>query len=302
MSYSIGGPNLTPVEDKSASYLSALSDATQNMNSNLKDLAKLPGDYLNYMQDNADARYVAALNKYSNDPTGLAKALQNGEIDTSNVRAETLGKTQDTLSNIQKTYSVGYLQNRLQNYYNYLDNPENAKALEAAQQAAYHGDTKTVNDYIANFNGPAELLAERISKFNPQSALDTQKGFALQGAGIALQRQALQDAQNSNLAIMSLEEQIVKMVPYDQRDEPAKVAQAFWEVYRRNPALVRAAALTPEGLKRLQAWSGTNLQTPASYTTDSQQLPPSTYGSSITENGGYTFSDGGTISLLPRNK
>ena len=302
MSYSIGGPNLTPVEDKSASYLSALSDATQNMNSNLKDLAKLPGDYLNYMQDNADARYVAALNKYSNDPTGLAKALQNGEIDTSNVRAETLGKTQDTLSNIQKTYSTGYLQNRLQNYYNYLDNPENAKALEAAQQAAYHGDTKTVNDYIANFNGPAELLAERISKFNPQSALDTQKGFALQGAGIALQRQALQDAQNSNLAVMSLEEQIVKMVPYDQRDDPAKVAQAVWEIYRRNPALVRAAALTSEGLKRLQAWSGTNLQTPASYTTDSQQLPPSTYGSSITENGGYTFSDNGTVSLSPRNK
>ena len=302
MPYSTGSVNL---EDRQGDYSAALNGvnkAYENLGNSYNDLWKLPAMAKTMVQDDADARYTAALNKYSNDPTGLAKALQNGEIDTSNVRAETLGKTQDTLSNIQKTYSTGYLQNRLQNYYNYLDNPENAKALEAAQQAAYHGDTKTVNDYIANFNGPAELLAERISKFNPQSALDTQKGFALQGAGIALQRQALQDAQNSNLAIMGLEEQIVKMVPYDQRDDPAKVAQAVWEVYRRNPALVRAAALTSEGLKRLQAWSGTNLQTPASYTTDSQQLPPSTYGSSITENGGYTFSDGGTISLLPRNK
>ena len=299
MGYSIGNPTDNSGNVDYSAALNGVNDAYKDLKNPFEGLSSALGSLKNTIQDNADARYVAALNKYANDPTGLAKALQNGEIDTSNVRAETLGKTQDTLSNIQKTYTTGYLQNRLQNYYDYLDNPENAKALEAAQQAAYHGDAKTVNDYISNFSGPAELLAERISKFNPQSELDTQRGLAQQGAGIALQRQAYQDAQNSNLAIMSLEDQIVKLVPYDQRDDPAKVSQAVWEVLRRNPALVRAAALTPQGLKQLNSWSGTNLQTPASYTTNTPATasPTTTFGSNILDAGAFHFSDNGSISL-----
>ena len=299
MPYSTGSVSLEDRQGDYSAALNGINKAYENLGNSYNDLGKPLAMAKTMVQDNADARYVAALNKYANDPTGLAKALQNGEIDTSNVRAETLGKTQDTLSNIQKTYTTGYLQNRLQNYYNYLDNPENAKALEAAQQAAYHGDAKTVNDYISNFSGPAELLAERISKLNPQSELDTQRGLAQQGAGIALQRQAYQDAQNSNLAIMSLEDQIVKLVPYDQRDDPAKVSQAVWEVLRRNPALVRAAALTPQGLKQLNSWSGTSLQTPASYTTNTPAIasPTTTFGSNILDAGAFHFSDNGSISL-----
>lgn len=190
MPYSVGGSTLSPVEDKSASYLSALSDATQNMNNSLKDLAKLPGDYLNYMQDDADARYVAALNKYSNDPTGLANALQNGEIDTSNVRAETLGKTQDTLSNIHQNYNVGYLQNRVQNYNDFLDNPANMAVIDAGQQAAYHGDIKGVNsalEQLQKMGAPSELFREYTSKWNAQPELDKQEDLAISKSGVGAQ-------------------------------------------------------------------------------------------------------------------
>lgn len=179
MPYSVGGVTLTPEKGDTSAALKAVGDAYSTINDSYDKIAKLPFMAKNMIQDDADARYTAALNKYSNDPTGLANALANGEIDTSNVRAETLGKTQDTLGQIQKTGSLNYLQGRLENYYNYLDNPENARALEAAQQAAYHGDIQGVNNYISNFNGPAELLAERLSKFNPQKASNELEELAI---------------------------------------------------------------------------------------------------------------------------
>lgn len=187
MPYSIAGPSIQVMKGDTNEALQSVMTAYGHMNDAYDKLAKLPGMAKTMVQDDADARYTAALNRYANDPNGLAQALANNQIDTSNVRAETLGKTQDTLSNIQKTYSTGYLQNRLENYNSYLDNPENAKALELAQQAAYHGDAKTVNDFIANYHGPAELLAERISKFNPQTAQDEQERLDISRAGIGAQ-------------------------------------------------------------------------------------------------------------------
>ena len=229
MSYSIGGRELPVIQGDTNQALQAIGQAYGAVNDSYDKLARLPGMAKAMVQDDADARYTAALNKYSNDPNGLAQALANGEIDTSNVRAETLGKTQDTLSNIQKTYSTKYLQNRLENYYNYLDNPENARALEKAQQAAFHGDIKGVNNYIASFNGPAELLESRISKFNPedtqlkQAELDVARAnVGNQGANVRLQAQKYQ-AELDSIGAMHDYSQIAQRLGADK--DPAMYAK-----------------------------------------------------------------------------
>lgn len=254
MSFSVGGRELPVYQGDTNQALQAIGQAYGAVNDSYDKLARLPGMAKNMVQDDADARYTAALNKYSNDPNGLAQALANGEIDTSNVRAETLGKTQDTLSNIQKTYSTGYLQGRLENYYNYLDNPENARALEKAQQAAFHGDIKGVNDYIANFNGPAELLESRISKWNPQDAqnklteLDIAKSnVGVQGANVRLQAQKYQ-AELDSIGAMHDYSQIAQRLGADKN--PAMYAKINKAIDLGIPIRLKDGTLIPtKGIK-----------------------------------------------------
>ena len=255
MSYSIGGQNLSPVEDRSASYLGALNDATQNMNNSLKDLAKLPGDYLNYMQDNADARYVAALNKYSNDPTGLAKALQNGEIDTSNVRAETLGKTQDTLSNIQKTYGLNYLQGRTEADMNFMD--KNGDKYMLAKKFADSGDLKGLANVLGGLENAPWESTYKFSQLSAQPEYDAMQNRGLQARGLALQERSYADNIAANGAAFNLIQLAQKYADADPNERQEITNGIFsgkfidgsgnvintmpwWQALQRSPAMLKA--------------------------------------------------------------
>lgn len=108
MPYSIGGNQLQVINGDVNGALSAMGDAYKQMGNGLDGLAKVPYQLRSDLQDNADARYSAALNRYSNDPEGLARALQNGEIDTSMVRANTLNQTQERLKDISVNKTLNY--------------------------------------------------------------------------------------------------------------------------------------------------------------------------------------------------
>ena len=74
MGYSVGGNTIPLVQDNSISALNAVNKAYDSMNSGMEKLANIPFIGRKMVQDNADARYSAALNKFSNDPEGLARA------------------------------------------------------------------------------------------------------------------------------------------------------------------------------------------------------------------------------------
>lgn len=166
MGYSIGNPTDNSGNVDYSAALNGVNDAYKDLKNPFEGLSSALGSLKNTIQDNADARYVAALNKYANDPTGLAKALQNGEIDTSNVRADTLGKTQDIMSNIQQSYGLNYVQGRQENLDKFMDDPNNTQSYYTAVRAAQNGDKSAVDKYLASFNGPGEFYSY-LSKLNP---------------------------------------------------------------------------------------------------------------------------------------
>jgi len=94
------------------SSLNAMSDAFKNAQQAGNMLVALPIVGREMVQENADARYAADLNRYSNDPQGLANALSQGKIDLSNVSASALNNTQNTLANITKNRVDNYNQNQ----------------------------------------------------------------------------------------------------------------------------------------------------------------------------------------------
>ena len=179
MPYSIGGNQLQVINGDVNGALSAMGDAYKQMGNGLEGLAKVPYQLKSDLQDNADARYSAALNRYSNDPEGLARALQNGEIDTSMVRANTLNQTQERLKDISVNKTLNYelgqkiksndwfnanqaLVGRMQDAVHRGDKAEAARIMEEASKAGI--DTTNFSTYFMG---------------NPMDQLNKEEDFAI---------------------------------------------------------------------------------------------------------------------------
>lgn len=184
MAYSIGNKELPVLQDNTSSTIGAIGDAFKAINGSFDKLANLPWLARGLVQENADARYSAALNKYSNDPDGLAKALANGNIDTSNVTANTLNQTQDRLKDIGNNYSRSYLQGRTENLNKYLEG-QGGKDYLTAVGLAQQG--KNIDNLRNNANAPAEAIS-LWDKLDPVTQQNIARQQALAGAGLAYQR------------------------------------------------------------------------------------------------------------------
>ena len=183
MPYSIGNSQLQVVKGDTNQALQAIGQAYGAVNDSYDKLARLPGMAKAMVQDDADARYTAALNKYSNDPNGLAQALANGEIDTSNVRAETLGKTQDTLSNIQKTDSLMYLTDRTKGFNDYFDK-FSAQYQDMANDAKNGKDITAKLAELAKY-APAEAQ-DMLSQWDSNKQKNIEKQLGISGGTLSL--------------------------------------------------------------------------------------------------------------------
>ena len=203
MGYSIGGNTLPQIEDKSLSALDAVNKAYDSMNSGMEKLANIPFIGRKMVQDNADARYSAALNKFSNDPEGLARALANGDISTTDVTADTLNKTQDRLKNIQDTATSIYAQNRLKATNDYFD--KNGALYQEANNAAQAGNTAKLAQIRANLGEVPWEVGYEIAKLNAQAEKDTQRQLANQGAIAGLANQKYQNAMAASQGLYELD-------------------------------------------------------------------------------------------------
>lgn len=184
MPYSVGNSQLPVLQDNTASTIGAMGDAFKAINNSYDKLANLPWLARGLVQENADARYSAALNKYSNDPDGLAKALANGDIDTSNVTANTLNQTQDRLKDIGNNYSRSYIQSRAENLNKYLEG-QGGKDYLTAVGLAQQG--KDISNLRNNANAPAEAIPY-WDKLNPMIQQNVNRQLAQAGAALAYQR------------------------------------------------------------------------------------------------------------------
>lgn len=165
MPYSLAGPSIQVMKGDTNEALQSVMTAYGHMNDAYDKIAKLPGMAKTMVQDDADARYTAALNRYANDPNGLAQALANNQIDTSNVRAETLGKTQDTLKNIQANRVLGYVQDREETANKWWD--ANSKLYQEAVYEAQNGHPEKLNQIRMNqLDGAPWEVAQTFSKLD----------------------------------------------------------------------------------------------------------------------------------------
>lgn len=200
MAYSIGNKELPVLQDNTSSTIGAMGDAFKAINGSFDKLANLPWLARGLVQENADARYSAALNKYSNDPDGLAKALANGNIDTSNVTANTLNQTQDRLKDIGNNYSRSYLQGRTENLNKYLEG-QGGKDYLTAVSLAQQG--KNIDNLRNNANAPAEAIS-LWDKLDPVTQQNIARQQALSGAGLGFAQQKYNDELNANSALFKI--------------------------------------------------------------------------------------------------
>ncbi len=201
MPYSIGDNQLQVIRGDTNAALSAMGPAYNMMSKGLDKMAATPFLGSELMQDNADARYNAALNRYSNDPEGLARALQNGEIDTTNVRANTLGQTQSKLKDISASKATNYLQNRIEKTNDWQAG--NQDLISRYQTAVQTGDKASAASILAEAQKRG-ITAEAFDRWfvgNPYDQINKDTGFDLQrrqiaqqGAGLALQKQMYENA------------------------------------------------------------------------------------------------------------
>lgn len=201
MPYSIGGNQLQVINGDVNGALANMGTAYGLMSNGLNKIADAPFQIKNVLQDNADARYSEALNRYSNDPEGLAKALQNGEIDTSLVRAETLNQTQGRLKNIAENKAINYLQGRAEASNNWFDThgEEYLKAVGDSQQ----GKVKELNDWRSAVHAPAEVQAV-LAKLDPEQQQNFLKQLQAQNAAQALMQRKYDDQIAANGALFDL--------------------------------------------------------------------------------------------------
>lgn len=259
MPYSIGNSQLPVLQDNTSSTIGAMGDAFKAINNSFDKIANLPWLARGLVQENADARYSAALNKYSNDPDGLAKALANGDIDTSDVTANTLNQTQDRLKDIGNNYSRSYIQRRTETANNYLDKNGN-QYLEAVNEAQA-GHPEKLAQIRMNLGDMPWEVKEMYAGLNGQAEKDTQRSLANQGGALALQRQALLDMQNANSAFWYLMQKLQKGVDYTQSD-PSRIQYQIMKVFDANPQLVTPLLKTKEGMEFLNKTMGNALYRP----------------------------------------
>ena len=259
MGYSVGGNTIPLVQDNSISALNAVNKAYDSMNSGMEKLANIPFIGRKMVQDNADARYSAALNKFSNDPEGLARALANGDISTTDVTADTLNQTQNRLSDIGKNYTRAYLQNRQEIANNYFD--KNGALYQEAVNEAQAGHPEKLAQLRTNLGEVPWEVGYEFAKLNGQTEKDNQRSMDIQGGALALQRQALADMREGNAAAWALMDPIRKI---DFTQNPTRVQAEVNEVLNNNPDLVQTLLKTKAGYDFLLNFTGSKFyQTPA---------------------------------------
>lgn len=252
MSYSVGGRDLPLINDNSISALDAVSKAYDSMNNAMEKLANLPFIGKKLIQDNADARYSAALNKFSNDPEGLANALNNGDIDTTDVTADTLNQTQERLSAIGNNYSRNYIQNRIANANDYFD--KNSAKYQEAVNEAQAGHPEKLAQIRASLGEVPWEVTQQYAQLNGQAEKDAQQSLNNQGGALALQRQAMLDTQASNIAAWKLLEQMRKN---DFTQDPTRTqAEVNRTLHNADPTLIYTLLKTKEGFNFLSSLTG----------------------------------------------
>lgn len=267
MPYSIGNSQLPVLQDNTSSTIGAMGDAFKAMNNSFDKIANLPWLARGLVQENADARYSAALNKYSNNPEGLAKALANGDIDTSNVTASTLNQTQDRLKDIGNNYSRSYIQNRTETANNYLD--KNGNQYLKAVNEAQAGHPEKLAQIRMNLGDVPWEVRELYAGLNGQAEKDAQRSLANQGGALALQKQALLDMQNANSAYWQLMDGAKKYVDFTQ--SPERVQEELREYLHNNSNLVSPLLKTSAGMANLNALVGNAYYRPTSVAVDREQ-------------------------------
>ena len=224
MGYSVGGNTIPLVQDNSISALDAVNKAYDSMNSGMEKLANIPFIGRKMVQDNADARYSAALNKFSNDPEGLARALANGDISTTDVTADTLNKTQNRLSDIGQNYSRAYLQNQAEELNNYLAG-QGGKDLRTAAGLSQQGkDISALRN--ANYV-PAGALPYWL-ELNPQAQRNIDTGNNIAARGLAFSEQQYANRMKATAAAM----QFYRMLhSYGNVEEPNQRQALIQDLY-----------------------------------------------------------------------
>lgn len=211
MPYSIGSSGMEVIKPDFGSSLNALSDAYKNMQQAGNALATMPLLGREMIQDNADARYTADLNRFSNDPEGLAKALANGQIDMSNVRAETLGKTQQQMKDITASKIANYQQGQLEDRDQYFKDHQDD--LLKYRGYVMSGDVKNGQALINSLKGTLpNYLAYQMYEGDPfanyakqqELALEKQRN-AIAGGSLAYQKQQDARAQEINTLLTECE-------------------------------------------------------------------------------------------------
>lgn len=185
MPYSIGNNQLQVIHGDTNGALSAMGNAYGLMQNGLNKMADAPETALGYVQDNADARYNEALNRFSNDPEGLAKALQNGSINTANVRASTLGQTQEKLRDLATNRYLNYTYDQTKKSNDWFN--ANQDLIGRFVSASQQGDTATAQKIRAEAaaNG---IDTENFNKYlmlNPLEQKNKETEFALDRQRIA---------------------------------------------------------------------------------------------------------------------
>lgn len=185
MPYSIGNSPLEVIRGDTNGALGALGNAYQMMSKGMDKLSEAPNNAYNWLQDTADARYNEALNRYANDPEGLATALQNGSINTANVRATTLGQTQDKLKDIAMNRYLNYSYNQTKKSDDWFNGNQDliGRFVSASQQ----GDTATAEKIRAEAaaNGIDTTNFTKYLMLNPLEQKNKETEFALQRQRIA---------------------------------------------------------------------------------------------------------------------
>lgn len=185
MPYSIGHSPLEVIRGDTNGAIGALGNAYQMMSKGMDKISETPNNAYNWLQDTADARYNEALNRYANDPEGLATALQNGSINTANVRASTLGQTQDKLKDIAMNRYLNYSYNQTKQSDDWFK--ANQDLIGRFVSASQQGDTATAEKIRAEAaaNGIDTTNFSKYLMLNPLDQKNKETEFALDKQRIA---------------------------------------------------------------------------------------------------------------------
>ena len=273
MPYSIGNSQLQVVKGDTNQALQAIGQAYGAVNDSYDKLARLPGMAKAMVQDDADARYTAALNKYSNDPNGLAQALANGEIDTSNVRAETLAKTQNIAKDIGTNHSFNYIFDRTKARNDFHD--KNSALYLKAAEAAHNGDKAGYAAALAALpEGVTSDVMFDYANLDAGSANRDERRLGIAGAGLNLQAQAYRDAIESRMGLLPLIENALTVGAIKDPNRQREARLQFLNSPEGRKAMA-SGALSSAGFDTLSNYLGISLYNPtqAGYAYKQNPLP-----------------------------